>query len=114
MIRGPPRSTLFPSTTLFRSEGGRELVAQALAAAGGRDQREPPLGERGLHRLGRARPEGGVAEPREARVEIRRGRSYLAYRFCHSARMRSRFFADQSKSFGKTTLLMSFGRPSGT
>src|SRR5258708_18576933 len=74
MIRGPPRSTLFPSTTLFRSERGRELVAQALAAAGGRDQQEPPLGEQGLHRLALARPEGGVAEPREARVEIRRGR----------------------------------------
>src|SRR4026209_889808 len=27
--------------------------------------------------------------------------------------MRSRFFADQSKSFGNTTLLMSLGRPSG-
>src|SRR5437763_9988881 len=25
MIRRPPRSTLFPYTTLFRSEGGREL-----------------------------------------------------------------------------------------
>src|SRR3712207_8970357 len=27
MIRRPPRSTLFPYTTLFRSEAGRDLVA---------------------------------------------------------------------------------------
>src|SRR3712207_9068667 len=36
MIRRPPRSTLFPYTTLFRSEGGasgrvRDLLADALA-----------------------------------------------------------------------------------
>ena len=41
-------------------------------------------------------------------------RGYCPYRFDHSARMRSRFLADQSKSFGKTTLPMSFGSPSGT
>src|SRR3989442_5968403 len=33
MIRRPPRSTLFPYTTLFRSE---HLPAQGAAAAGGR------------------------------------------------------------------------------
>src|SRR2546430_5419364 len=31
MIRRPPRSTLFPYTTLFRSEGVDERVAQHLA-----------------------------------------------------------------------------------
>src|SRR5439155_26991759 len=36
MIRRPPRSTLFPYTTLFRSEGERE-------------QRRPPYGRRGRH-----------------------------------------------------------------
>src|SRR2546426_9184111 len=30
MIRRPPRSTLFPHTTLFRSVAGLELVAQLL------------------------------------------------------------------------------------
>src|SRR2546430_6461885 len=29
MIRRPPRSTLFPYTTLFRSEGGRRTVVRA-------------------------------------------------------------------------------------
>src|SRR3712207_6889801 len=37
MIRRPPRSTLFPYTTLFRSEQGRER---------GRDREEPEAGAR--------------------------------------------------------------------
>src|SRR3712207_7634475 len=36
MIRRPPRSTLFPYTTLFRSVGGDGRVAGALAEEGGR------------------------------------------------------------------------------
>src|SRR2546430_9424874 len=36
MIRRPPRSTLFPYTTLFRSVGlGGEAAAQAVAGPGG-------------------------------------------------------------------------------
>src|SRR3712207_7583653 len=47
MIRRPPRSTLFPYTTLFRSAlGGALLPPDEHAAHGGRDggeqQREPP------------------------------------------------------------------------
>src|SRR5688572_32706440 len=34
MIRRPPRSTLFPYTTLFRSVFGRSPIAQALCALG--------------------------------------------------------------------------------
>src|SRR5256885_11972530 len=33
MIRRPPRSTLFPYTTLFRSVGGAQSVSVALASA---------------------------------------------------------------------------------
>src|SRR5256885_3229354 len=33
MIRRPPRSTLFPYTTLFRSDKHEEVVAELLAAA---------------------------------------------------------------------------------
>src|SRR2546427_2739432 len=33
MIRRPPRSTLFPYTTLFRSRAGRRRVARAEAGA---------------------------------------------------------------------------------
>src|SRR5260370_20202429 len=35
MIRRPPRSTLFPYTTLFRSDGIRRRVAAVRAAAAG-------------------------------------------------------------------------------
>src|SRR3712207_8916898 len=47
MIRRPPRSTLFPYTTLFRSEAG---------------------GFEGLERLGLGRGEAGLQELYEARV----------------------------------------------
>src|SRR3712207_7869059 len=36
MIRRPPRSTLFPYTTLFRSGSGKSTVAGLLAARGAR------------------------------------------------------------------------------
>src|SRR5688572_33074461 len=50
MIRRPPRSTLFPYTTLFRShrEQGRELPAERRADGRGRDpggQRGPAAGD---------------------------------------------------------------------
>src|SRR3712207_7796077 len=38
MIRRPPRSTLFPYTTLFRSHARRELAVLLLAALGERHQ----------------------------------------------------------------------------
>src|SRR2546429_2077710 len=44
MIRRPPRSTLFPYTTLFRSDGGDDalvfLVVQRRRLAGGADGRQ--------------------------------------------------------------------------
>src|SRR3712207_7098593 len=45
MIRRPPRSTLFPYTTLFRSRGGRHR------GAGLRLVREGPLRLRGLRQV---------------------------------------------------------------
>src|SRR5205809_1964705 len=42
MIPRPPRSTLFPYTTLFRSRHGRALPTDDLRAAGGRPTRAPP------------------------------------------------------------------------
>src|SRR3712207_8622195 len=72
MIRRPPRSTLFPYTTLFRSggqrgplpAGGAQLERPALPDAGGADRREQrlrreprpaalPQGERRLRPLDR-------------------------------------------------------------
>src|SRR5215203_6501199 len=48
MIRRPPRSTLFPYTTLFRSPG-RRLVPHPRAAPGGRKGRQ--AGDRKSTRL---------------------------------------------------------------
>src|SRR3989449_5904888 len=62
MIRRPPRSTLFPYTTLFRSDPEIETIdllddgAQLLAGGGGLD---PVLGELG----GRAQARQGVPQP---------------------------------------------------
>src|SRR2546427_7756083 len=48
MIRRPPRSTLFPYTTLFRSR------SRGRCGARGRRSRDPPaLGDRDLRRVGR-------------------------------------------------------------
>src|SRR2546429_5364870 len=47
MIRRPPRSTLFPYTTLFRSE--REVAAGGERAAGAGDERHPHV-RIGVHR----------------------------------------------------------------
>src|SRR5438309_6899058 len=51
MIRRPPRSTLFPYTTLFRSPGERrdERVADEVAA-GGPDDHVPPFALTGVDR----------------------------------------------------------------
>src|SRR5258707_9433170 len=58
MIRRPPRSTLFPYTTLFRSERGRSArPARHRRSAGGWG--EPEGGRLRAHRRGRL---GAVAE----------------------------------------------------
>src|SRR5256885_12919362 len=46
MIRRPPRSTLFPYTTLFRSERERRLRSDATGDQFGRPNFEPVLDER--------------------------------------------------------------------
>src|SRR2546427_9519905 len=64
MIRRPPRSTLFPYTTLFRSPAAREDRTHPCAAAGhdpalrwdGRRHRDARGGDGGIHRSRRAPP----------------------------------------------------------
>src|SRR3712207_9576690 len=65
MIRRPPRSTLFPYTTLFRSDGGEEaaVVARGLAHAQGAHQGgvvvavgAGPLQRELIHRVHAAHP----------------------------------------------------------
>src|SRR3712207_7196167 len=50
MIRRPPRSTLFPYTTLFRSAGGGRAHAAACRAARGGGRRRLRAGARVLPR----------------------------------------------------------------
>src|SRR2546425_392809 len=49
MIRRPPRSTLFPYTTLFRSEKGQLEMAKLLIAKGADAKARTPNGEPVLH-----------------------------------------------------------------
>src|SRR3712207_9042748 len=64
MIRRPPRSTLFPYTTLFRSDGVRVRELARRRFAGGLP---------GAHRLARGRDQG-AALVGEAQRAHRRGR----------------------------------------
>src|SRR3712207_7883681 len=60
MIRRPPRSTLFPYTTLFRSDGGGVEAAAALGDDGVEvvERGEVLVGDRLIHR--RPQPLGGL------------------------------------------------------
>src|SRR3712207_8607214 len=59
MIRRPPRSTLFPYTTLFRSEGGRREEVRGLVGQADQQHRDHrPGGDAGGERQA---PEEGVA-----------------------------------------------------
>src|SRR3712207_6894232 len=69
MIRRPPRSTLFPYTTLFRS-GGDDLARAFPVAAG----RAAPVGGRGRRGTVRARPRARLSAVRGG-PPVRRARS---------------------------------------
>jgi len=56
-----------------RQEARRELVDEALAPAGWRDQEEAAVGQQRLDRLALARAELRVAEPPEALLEVDHG-----------------------------------------
>src|SRR3712207_7514200 len=59
MIRRPPRSTLFPYTTLFRSQLRVPLAREAVAPVGALGVRRAVVGARGASREGRQEHEGG-------------------------------------------------------
>src|SRR3712207_8838487 len=76
MIRRPPRSTLFPYTTLFRSPALGGGPAQLPAAAGDEGDVRGRLGARRvLQRAPHAGANRGSAQARARRVPRRRGRS---------------------------------------
>src|SRR3712207_8035318 len=76
MIRRPPRSTLFPYTTLFRSE---VEVPGRLRGAGARGQQRVP--DRAAHQV-RLEPRGGepLAERSEEHTSELQSRQYLVCR----------------------------------
>src|SRR3712207_7544105 len=84
MIRRPPRSTLFPYTTLFRSADGarRRRSARALTAPRGRGprprRRRPRRGRprRARRRPSRPHADLHVAEPRRDRKSTRLNSSH--------------------------------------
>src|SRR2546425_4505094 len=87
MIRRPPRSTLFPYTTLFRSEGTRRRKACRL----GEDRRrrcQGPRGEAGAQAVDRCRAASGAGSgapeaPRAGRSEEHTSElQSLAYLVC--------------------------------
>src|SRR2546428_9807519 len=78
MIRRPPRSTLFPYTTLFRSHGGGEVRDLALVVAGAMRLRVVPrrldvavshVGMRDLEALGRHQAVEHGGDPLRSGVE---------------------------------------------
>src|SRR3712207_7248162 len=81
MIRRPPRSTLFPYTTLFRSADCRRLALRALvlpapATAVARDRQT--LGSWRTHRC--ARPQDEVLNRSEEHTSELQSRQYLVCR----------------------------------
>src|SRR2546429_1650016 len=84
MIRRPPRSTLFPYTTLFRS---RTLVRYLLAAARGR--RDPPASVLLQQcRDGRA---GAARDPDRKSTRLNSSHGYISYAvFCLKKKTQAR------------------------
>src|SRR2546430_16888399 len=85
MIRRPPRSTLFPYTTLFRSSpgrphGGREADPRVPAAAGASEGDRLPHGTGRGDTQGDPRASAGLAVDALASPEENAGRG--AYRTC--------------------------------
>src|SRR3712207_6895124 len=79
MIRRPPRSTLFPYTTLFRSAAvGRAVGGGVLHAAGDADEVRAPRGGR-VGRLGGGGGCGGADRSEEHTSELQ-SRQYLVCR----------------------------------
>src|SRR3712207_7883239 len=86
MIRRPPRSTLFPYTTLFRSARVGDGSAGTAGRGGGRDDRgtrdrpRPGTGERAARDPARARGRRGRAGRSEEHTSELQSRQYLVCR----------------------------------
>src|SRR3712207_7813237 len=68
MIRRPPRSTLFPYTTLFRSERGGGREERHEARGGQRPEDEQELGQHGVQRVRRRDQRRAVGDRKSTRL----------------------------------------------
>src|SRR3712207_7080993 len=86
MIRRPPRSTLFPYTTLFRSDGrvrGGDAVAARPLDGAGRDQLPPPLPRVRAAPGARRRPRRGVQAVDRKSTRLNSSHANISYAvFC--------------------------------
>src|SRR3712207_6984944 len=80
MIRRPPRSTLFPYTTLFRSLGRGRLVAGRRRRAGQPGRRGAHLRRRRRHLLGGGEDHGLELVRSEEHTSELQSRQYLVCR----------------------------------
>src|SRR3712207_8653783 len=82
MIRRPPRSTLFPYTTLFRSADRRHAGEAVRVPDDGRDPEEPRRGRGPADRADHADPaeEGDVHRRSEEHTSELQSRQYLVCR----------------------------------
>src|SRR5687768_18106753 len=85
MIRRPPRSTLFPYTTLFRSHGAQHrgpwLLDDEVAARAGRDGRSVLVHDLRLDPEERQRPRPRLGDRKSTRLNSSHG--YISYAvFC--------------------------------
>src|SRR5689334_24293731 len=82
MIRRPPRSTLFPYTTLFRSDVGKRV--EPVAHARERDRRMGTERQRGLHEHQRCL-HTGLDDGRDTRGQLREDRKSTRLNSSHSS-----------------------------
>src|SRR2546427_9156847 len=78
MIRRPPRSTLFPYTTLFRSHSGTDRGGAPARRFGGQCRADPAvLADRPAH------PYGGAGRPDRKSTRLNSSHSQISYAvFC--------------------------------
>src|SRR3712207_7018412 len=96
MIRRPPRSTLFPYTTLFRSDGprGRRAAPGVVGARARRGGRRPEARGREGGGAGRRRDDqrGGVPAPRsEEHTSELQSRQYLVCRLLLEKKKKNKY-----------------------
>src|SRR3712207_7182362 len=102
MIRRPPRSTLFPYTTLFRShdragapDGDRARKSAEADGRGSRLRAPQPAGARGHH----AGPVRGVARDRKS-TRLNSSHANISYAvFCLKKKIHDIFFLSSFLSF---------------